>query len=203
VRAALALFEERVADGLTEISAELRRMLEWLEHDRPRHWRTEHRRATDKAHDAQQALHRCLMFPIGDDRPSCYEERMELKKAQARLAYCEEKMERVQHWQRAVQHELYEYEGRVSQLARLAEADVPQAMAVLTRIVRQLEEYQALRATRPREAYNDESFTKEIWPESPPASTEADAKTSEPAPGESEATEPSGIETGDRHDAKM
>ena len=80
--------------------------------------RTQVRIANDQVHEAQQALHRCLMFPIADERPSCYEERAALKKAQARLAYCEEKEERVRHWQRTVQHELFEYEGRISQLVR-------------------------------------------------------------------------------------
>ena len=91
--------------------------------------------AHDQVHEAQQALHRCLMFPIADERPSCYEERAALKKAQARLAYCEEKEERVRHWQRTVQHELFEYEGRISQLVRTVEVDVPQAMGVLHKIV--------------------------------------------------------------------
>ena len=147
VRTALSLFGDRVADALAEIGAELRRMLEWLEHDRPRYWRTQQRIAIDKVHEAQQALHRCLMFPIANERPSCYEERAALKKAQARLAYCEEKIERVRHWQQAVQHELFEYEGRISQLVRLAETDVPQAVGVLARIMRQLEEYQSIRVS--------------------------------------------------------
>ena len=80
--------------------------------------RTRSALAHDQVHEAQQALHRCLMFPIANERPSCYEERAALKKAQARLAYCEEKVERVRHWQRTVQHELFEYEGRISQLVR-------------------------------------------------------------------------------------
>ncbi len=201
VRNALSLFDERVADALTEIGAELRRMLDWLEHDRPRHWRTQVRVAADRVHEAQQALHRCLMFPIANERPSCYEERMELKKAQARLAYCEEKVERVRHWQRSVQHELFEYEGRISQLVRLVEVDVPQAMGVLTRIVRHLEEYQSLRAGQPRTAFNDEALAIELWPDGEVAS--ATGSSGEDASEENISSATQGIETGDRLDAKM
>jgi hypothetical protein len=117
-------------------------------------------------HAAQQALHRCLMFPIAKERPSCYEERAALKKAQARLAYCEVKAERVRHWQRVVQHELFEYEGRISQLVRVVEEEVPRAIGVLGKIMRHLEEYRSLRAADPRAPYNDLSVAREIWPDS-------------------------------------
>jgi hypothetical protein len=153
-----------VQDALDELAGEMRRAQEWLEHDRPRFWKNQVRIAHDQVHEAQQALHRCLMFPIAGERPSCYEERAALKRAQARLAYCEEKSERVRHWQRTVQHEIFEYEGRISQLVRTVEMDVPQAIAVLHKIVRRLEEYQAIRANDPRAAYDDLSLARELWP---------------------------------------
>src|SRR6476469_229432 len=121
VRMALISFSEQVSDALTELSAEMRRMQDWLEHDRPRHWKTQVRKAMDAAHEAQQALHRCLMFPIADERPSCTEERTALKKAKARLEYCQEKAVRVRHWQQTMRHEMFEYEGRMSQLVKLVE----------------------------------------------------------------------------------
>lgn len=199
VKTALSLFEERVGDALTEITAELRRMLEWLEHDRPRHWRNQLRVAMDQEHDARQALNRCLMFPIADERPSCYEERMNLKKAQARLAYCQEKSERVRHWQQVVQQELFEYEGRTSQLTRLIEADVPRAKHVLTQIIRRLEEYQSLRTDEPRSAYNDVALAKELFTNDLPAATDT-SKAEAPGTADQKgkppgATNPPGIET--------
>jgi len=164
VHRALASFVDQVRDALTELDTEMRRVAQWLEHDRPRYWKTQIRMATDQAHEAQQSLHRCLMFPIADERPSCYEERAALKKAQAWLAYCQEKGERVRHWQRTLQHELFEYEGRISQLVRVVEIDVPQAIGVLHKLLRHLEEYQSLRARNPRAAYNDLAVAQEIWP---------------------------------------
>ena len=149
VRTAMTSFVDQVGDALTELESEMRRVQEWLEHDRPRYWKTQVRLSIDQVHEAQQALHRCLMFPVANERPSCYEERAALKKAQARQAYCEEKAERVRHWQQVVQHELFEYQGRISQMVRLVEVDVPQAIGVLTKIMRHLEEYQAVRATDP------------------------------------------------------
>lgn len=165
VRMALLSFNQHVSDALTELSAEMRRVLEWLEHDRPAHWRTQLRLAGDQVHEAQQALHRCLMFPLADERPSCYEERTALKKAQARVAYCEQKAARVRHWQQTMRHELFEYEGRISQLVRFVEVDVPQAIGVLNKILRHLEEYHAVRAANPGASYDDVAMAKAVFVE--------------------------------------
>jgi len=189
VRRALALFDEQVSNALTELGAEMRRLLDWLEHDRPRHWKTQVRIATDQVHQAQQALNRCLMFPIANERPSCYEERAELKKAQAKLEYAREKQDRVRHWQQSVQHELFEYEGRISQLVRLIDADLPQAKAVLARIIRHLEDYQSLRSGKPSTAYSDIAMVREIWSE--------DIAEKDPIPS---SEEPAAEIAGDRND---
>ena len=169
VRMALVLFVEQVNDALIELSGEMRRVLDWVEHDRPRYWKMQMRHGIDMVHEAQQALHRCLMFPIANERPSCTEERTALKQAQARLAYCEQKADRVRQWQKTMRHELFEYEGRMSQLVRMVEVDVPEAIGVLNRIVQNLEEYQALRSRDPRAAYDDVSMAKAIWDEKPAA----------------------------------
>jgi hypothetical protein len=185
VRGSLVLFADQVSEALTELDSEMRRVLQWLEHDRPRYWKTQVRVAHDQVHEAQQALHRCLMFPIAGERPSCYEERAALKNAQARLEYCEEKAERLRHWQRTVRHELFEYEGRISQLVRAVEVDIPQAIGVLSKVVRHLEDYQSLRAKEARSAYNDLAVADELWPakceDASQASTTASNDAANPA----------------------
>src|SRR5262245_44922725 len=85
VRAALVSFRDELEHAVSTIDLEMRRVLDWLEHDRPGFWRRQVRDANDGATEARAALHRCLMYPINDERPSCYEERAELKKAEARL----------------------------------------------------------------------------------------------------------------------
>jgi hypothetical protein len=146
------------------------------------------RKAMDAAHEAQQALHRCLMFPIANERPSCTEERAALKKAKARLEYCQEKEDRLRHWQQTLRHEMFEYDGRISQLVRLVEIDVPKSIAVLNKILRNLEEYHAIRARDPRAAYNDVAVAKAIWDESAGADEAENAE----ADGKAAATEKRG-----------
>lgn len=145
VRAALVTFRDEVEQALAMIDIEMRRVLDWLEHDRPPFWRKQVRDANDAVTEARAALHRCLMYPTGDERPSCYEERAELKKAEAWLVYCDEKSERLRHWIREIRHEMFEYEGRISQLKDIVEIDVPQATAILARLLVRLHEYQSIR----------------------------------------------------------
>lgn len=183
VRTALMSFVDQVGDALTELEAEMRRMQDWLEHDRPRHWKSQVRLANDQVHEAQQALQRCLMFPVANERPSCAEERAALKKAQARHAYCERKAERVRHWQKVIKHELFEYQGRISQLVRLVEIDAPQAIGMLGKVLRHLEEYQAVQAADPQASYNAQSFARELWPEEGASAKEQGASSEERGAG--------------------
>ena len=187
VRAALAAFRDEVEQALAMIDVEMRRVLDWLEHDRPSFWRRQVRDAQDAVTEARAGLHRCLMYPINDERPSCYEERAELKKAEARLAYCDEKSERLRHWIREIRHETFEYEGRISQLKDVIEIDVPQATAILDRLLARLHEYQSIHTRSGGLAASaaSESFAAELMPDksSPPtASTTAVAAQVEGEP---------------------
>jgi hypothetical protein len=62
-----------------------------------------------------------------------------------------------------MRHEMFEYEGRISQLVRLVEVEVPQAIGVLNKILRNLEEYHAVKARDPRTAYDDVAMARAIW----------------------------------------
>lgn len=175
VKSSLVSFREQLMQSLTTIDIEMRRVLDWLEHDRPKFWKTQVRLARDAVTTAKADLHRCLMYPVGDERPSCREERAELKRAEAQLAYCEAKAERLKHWIREVRHEMFEYEGRIGQVKDLVESDVPQAIGILSRLLTRLEEYQALRhdgnMTPPPHAsglatsVSNDQLADELWPE--------------------------------------
>lgn len=143
VREELLAFANRSTDGLTELNREIRRVIDWVEHDRPGHWKICVRQAYDNVTEAKGALHRCLMYPINDEQPSCSEERAGLKKAEAALDYARGKQERVRHWVQLLRHELHEYEGGITQLKEYVEVDVPQGAARLGRTLAALEQYAA------------------------------------------------------------
>ena len=48
VQSALVAFGEQVAQAQTVLSQEIRRLLDWLEHDRPKYWKARIYRATDE-----------------------------------------------------------------------------------------------------------------------------------------------------------
>lgn len=143
VREELQKFAHRSGEGLSELDGEIRRLIDWVEHDRPAFWKEQLRKAFDAEAEAKNNLNRCLMYPINDEQPSCAEERAELKKATARLQYCEEKRKRVREWSQKLRHELHEYHGRVSQLKQATEIDTKTSSALLLRAVEALEKYAA------------------------------------------------------------
>lgn len=146
VKSALGNFIVQVDEGLAEMEGEMRRTLDWLEHDRPRYWKERVRLSWDGVAKAKADLHRCLMYPIGpEERPSCSEERAELKRAEAYRSHCEQKAERLKHWIREIRHELLEYEGRITKLKEWMTVDGHAAVASLERILQRIEQYAELR----------------------------------------------------------
>lgn len=165
MREALLVFQDELDQALSAIDVEMRHVVDWLEHDRPRYWKVQVREAGDAVVEARNNLHRCLMYPINDERPSCYEERAALKQAEARQAYCLEKAERLRHWTHEVRHEKFEYQGRISQLKDVVGLDVPQAVAILDRLITRLEEYQAIQSTAGGISLaQSESLARELMP---------------------------------------
>lgn len=141
-KVALAKFELRVQNAVDVLQAELHRAENWVQHDRPSHWKDQLHQAEDDAHRAKIELERCLLFTLNGERPSCREQRSALDDAKRRVAYCREKGEAVKQWQRTFRQEQFEFAGRLGQLRRTLESEVPRARAVLEQIMRRLEEYQ-------------------------------------------------------------
>ena len=150
-RLQLANYEQQVQDALESLNSQLQQATRWLKHDRPAHWKKQTKLAEDAVHQAKLDLERCLMFPVvSGERPSCREEKDNLRKAQARLDYCREKVERVRYWNRQISHEVLEYQGRIGQLKRMLETEMPAARARLQQIVHRLDAYQVERAPQSR-----------------------------------------------------
>lgn len=140
-RLALAEFEQRTTTALDTLMGEIRRASDWLDNDCPAYWLEQEKRAADGVHQAKLDLERCLIFPVAGEKPACREEKAALRAAHQRLDYCREKRQRVRHWQGILQHEVFEYQGRIGQLRRLLEIDLPAARAKLELAIRRIEGY--------------------------------------------------------------
>lgn len=157
----LARYEQQVQVALESLTAELHRATNWLKQDRPGFWKKQTKLAEDGVHQAKMDLERCLTFPtVSGERPACREERNNLKKAQARLVHCREKVERVKYWNRQISHEMLEYSGRIGQLKRMLETELPAARARLQQIIHRLEAYQIERAPIAQDAQSPTTPTE-------------------------------------------
>lgn len=141
LKAALEVFTHDVADTIIMLDIEARRPMEWIEHDRTPYWPREMRRASDWVSEARLALQRCELSAVGDERRSCYEERIELEKAKRRLRLCEEKIPIVQQWRNKLRKETEEFQVQLARMSNFLEADMPRAMASLERMAGSLERY--------------------------------------------------------------
>lgn len=140
-RVALLEFGHDAGDALGILLWEVRKVIEWIEHDRSQYWPAQVRKASDELVQARTDLERCELAIRPDDRSPCTEQKKALERAKSRLRYCEQKVETVRHWKRTLHHEINEFQGRLRKLANFLEADIPRAVAALDRILKALDHY--------------------------------------------------------------
>lgn len=174
-RAALQEYEADVRDAIDQLLLELRRSLDWVEHDRARYWPAEARRASDGVVQARQDLERCEMAIRAEDRRSCYEQRMALEKAKQRLRLCEHKVRAVRRWRVSVEKEADSLHGRMLKLTDFLDTEFPRALAALQRMATALEKY--TERTMPQAGISDDGDPDR----SPPAASASEAREEEPA----------------------
>ncbi|MEN6494545.1 MAG: hypothetical protein ABFD16_09670 [Thermoguttaceae bacterium] len=138
---ALRRFGEEAANALADLDLELKRALDWLQHDRKDYWDAEVRRNYDRVAEARNNLQRRMICRPTDDRPAATEEKKALELAKRRLDVSQQKVQAVRHWSMAVQHELQEYVGAINLFTTWLQGDLPKALASLKRMSLALEAY--------------------------------------------------------------
>jgi hypothetical protein len=142
--AAMDAFHRDAMTALEDLSMEIRRALEWIQHDRRDHWGHEVRRGWERTAEARVQLQQAMTFRrIGDRDPSCIDEKKALEKTKRRLEVAQEKVEMVRQWCHVIEREVNEYRVGRGQLGNWLDADFPRAMAVLKNMTRVLENYVA------------------------------------------------------------
>jgi hypothetical protein len=143
VRTAFASFAHEANQALGEIEIQGQRAVEYICMDRAAYWKSEIRRSNDLVNKAIKDLEHCRTFKkVGDNTPSCIEEKKALEKARKRLAFAEEKAELVRKWTPVVQQQFRETGVRVVRFRDVIDVDCPRAMAQLERMLRALDQYQ-------------------------------------------------------------
>ncbi len=144
-RAAIREYVEVMQDVLDNLQAESQRTVDWVRHDRMTYWPAQVRQASDGLTGALDRLQMKQLTISGRDPVSATEEKQQVQQARDRLRYTERKAARTRQLSGLLQHEVDEYRGVLAKLEQLIEADLPQAMASLDRMLASLEKYTALR----------------------------------------------------------
>ena len=151
VKAAMAAFAHETSQGLSEIEIQSQRAVDWITVDQAAYWKAEVRRAADQVNKAIKDLEHCRAFKkVGENQPSCIEEKKALEKARRRLEYTEQKAELVRRWTPMVQQQFRETCVRLVRFREVIDLDCPKAMARLDQMLRALDAYTS--TTGPRAA---------------------------------------------------
>jgi hypothetical protein len=142
VKAALATFAHETGQALAEVEMQGQRAVDWITVDQAAYWKAEVRRAADNVNKAIKDLEYCRAFKkVGDNQPSCTEEKKALEKARRRLEYAERKAEIVRRWTPSVQQQFRETCVRLVRFREVIEIDCPRAMGRLEQMLRSLDAY--------------------------------------------------------------
>jgi len=141
-RVALIKFAEKVTDAVESMKDQVFHAVSWVELEQPRHWHQQELTAYDRVSEARIQLDVSKMRKeTADFRPSLIEEKQALQAAKRRLEYCRQKVQLVKAAAYKVRHEADEFQGRLGQVERLLETDLPNMIALLERMVSSLEAY--------------------------------------------------------------
>jgi hypothetical protein len=147
VRLALMAFSERTASALGALRSKIDRTVAWLEQDRPMYWREQERRAYDLVAGARIAYETCRLRTVGGRHAECIEEKVALRRAKERLEHCRHKIDVVRHWTIEASRQADEYRGRSGPLQRALDEEVPNVIAMLSRMIEAIEAYASVGVT--------------------------------------------------------
>src|SRR5262245_5846921 len=161
-------FKADAQDALAAVEMTIRRAHDWLA-DKQQFWQRAIRAAEDEVFQAKQELKQRQYVGFDGRVPDCTVQEENLKRAQGRLRYAQDKAETVRKWMSRFPKAVGEvYEGPARHLAALLEGELPRALALLERRIQALEEYAALMA--PQSAPSEVAPPQEP---APPAKGEA------------------------------
>ena len=142
LKGAFASFAHETGQAVSEVEIQGQRAVDWITVDRAAHWKAEVRRMNEVVNKAIKDLEHCRTFKkVGDNTPSCIEEKKALDKARQRLTRAEEKAEAVRRWTPVVQQQFREAGVRLVRFREVIDVDCPRAMAQLERMLKALDAY--------------------------------------------------------------
>jgi hypothetical protein len=141
LRVAMALFAEDTLAALGAVDMEVRRTVQWLQHDRRAYWQEQIKRRREKVAVARAEVFRRKLAKTADSAPAFSEQKELLRKAEASLHDAETRAALVRKWEPALQQAALEYRASTRRISNLAGGDVPRALVSLGRMIDALDAY--------------------------------------------------------------
>jgi hypothetical protein len=141
LRASIALFAEDALAALGAVDMEIRRTIQWLQHDRRMYWQDQIKRRREKVAIARAEVFRRQLAQKPDYSPPMTEQKEILRKAEASLQDAEKRLALVKKWEPALQQAVMEYRGSTRRISSIANGDVPRALVLMERMIEALEAY--------------------------------------------------------------
>jgi hypothetical protein len=143
--AALQRFRGESAAVLDDLDIDVRRALEWIHHDRKDFWTKELRRCEENLTQARIQLQQAQSSRrIVGRESACIDEKRALDRAKHRLEIARQKVQAVQHWARAIDRAIDEFQSNRTQYATWLDTDLLKAVAALDRMSESLANYVSL-----------------------------------------------------------
>ncbi len=133
--AALAKFRSEGASAMEDFETELRRALEWIHVDRKNFWTQELRRAQEALIQARIQLQQAMTTKrIGNNDPSCVDEKRAVERARRRVETAQRKLEAVRHWTIVLDRAADDFRRSTSQFSVWLDIDVSRAISALNQM---------------------------------------------------------------------
>jgi hypothetical protein len=146
LHATVCKFRTDAQDGLASGELSIRRASDYLV-ERLHFWQAAIRKCEEEVFQAKQELKQRQYVGYDGRVPDTTVQEENLKRAQGRLRYAQDKVETVRRWMTKLPNMVSEvYEGPARHLAATLESELPRALALLERRIMALEAYTALTA---------------------------------------------------------
>jgi hypothetical protein len=143
---ALVKFTEACNAGMGDAEADVQRMLMWLENEQVTHWTVQIRHRQDALMRAEEALRQKKLYKDSTGRvPSAVEEQKQVNLCKQKLEEAQQKLANTKRWAKQLQKESLLYKGGMQRFQTTVSSDVPSAIAHLGALIKQLEDYAAVK----------------------------------------------------------
>lgn len=139
-RAALADFAAEVDRILAGVDAEIHRTSQWLQSDRPAHWKRQVRAREDGVLRCKTEISRKQII-AAPEPASVVDERKRLAKAERRLDEARRRQEATHRWAVAFERDAMVYKGAAHLLREMVSGRIPAGLANISRMIESVEAY--------------------------------------------------------------